>query len=145
MSLIVKITLPIAFATLFYSQIAKSDTNEAPDSQWVLVAQNSDSTDIFSVKKGSFEFTKTKGGTTIAVVLGQLEDKKKKSVSYYKWYVTTDDCANGIGKLVMLKINGDFDFETDYVSGGKSIGSSIADTICGIYLDAIKTEKDKGV
>jgi hypothetical protein len=85
------------------------------------------------------------GGAAIAIILGQIEDKKAKEVSYRKWYVTTADCEAGVGKLVILKVDGTYDMETDYVSNGNSISSDIGDVICGIYFDNKKAQEEKGL
>ncbi len=118
---------------------------EKESSEWVPITQNSDDTKFYSGKKGSYELTSTKGGTPIAMVLGQIEDKKAKNVSYGKWYVTAAECEAGIGKLVILKVDGDYDGEVDYVSKGNNIASAIGDLICGIYLGNKKAREAKGV
>lgn len=121
------------------------NAQERNSSEWVHIAQNSDGTMFYSSKKGSYELTSTKGGAAIAIILGQIEDKKAKEVSYRKWYVTTADCEAGVGKLVILKVDGIYDMETDYVSNGNSISSDIGDVICGIYFDNKKAQEEKGL
>ncbi len=118
---------------------------EKESSVWSLITQDRDDTKFYSGKKGSYELTSTKGGTPIAMILGQIEDKKAKKFSYGKWYVTAAECEVGIGKLVILKVNGDYDGEIDYVSKGNNIASVIGDLICGIYLDNKKAQEAKGV
>ena len=115
------------------------------ESEWVLIVQNSDDTRFYSGKKGSYELTTTKGGAQVAMILGQTDDKKSKNVTFRKWYVTTADCDAGLGKLVILKLNGDYDTETDYVAKGNNIASGIGDMICGIYLSNKKKQESKGV
>ena len=116
-----------------------------PQSEWILITQNSDDTKFYSGKRGSYELSSTKAGTPIALILGQIEDKKTKNVSYGKWYVTTADCEAGLGKLVLLKVNGDYDGEVDYVAKGNNIASGIGDMICGIYLSNKREQEGKGV
>jgi hypothetical protein len=118
---------------------------ENPNSEWVHITKSSDDTKFYSGKKGSYELTSTKGGTPIALILGQTEDKKAKSVSYGKWYVTAGDCEAGVGKLVILKVSGDYEMEADYVSKGNSIASGIGDFICSVYFYNKKEQQDKGV
>lgn len=116
-----------------------------PQSEWILITQNSDDTKFYSGKRGSYELSSTKAGTPIALIMGQIEDKKAKNVTYSKWYVTTADCESGLGKLVLLKVNGDFDGETDYVAKGNNIASGIGDMICAIYLSNKREQEGKGV
>lgn len=118
---------------------------EKDDSPWIFIATNSQKTDTYSAKKGSFEITKTKSGTEIALVLGQIEDKKNNITGYKKWYVSTSDCKNGMGKLVVLKVNGDYDFESDFVADGNNIASGIADFICSVYRFDKNQKQGKGI
>lgn len=115
------------------------------NSDWVAIVSSSDNSMLYSGKKGSFELTSTKGEIPIAVLLGQTENKKNKSITYNKWYVSTSDCERGLGKIVFLKISGDFDFEVDYVSKGDSVGSSIADAICTVYKSVVEANDAKGI
>lgn len=145
------ITTKAFLVTALYASVWSSQStfaaspNTPAESEWVVIAQNSDDTTFYSGKSGSFEITTTKAGTRIAMILGQIEDKKLKTVTYNKWYVTTADCDAGIGKLVVLKVNGDFDNETDYVSKGKNIASGIGDMICDIYQSDKKEKNGKSV
>lgn len=113
------------------------------ESDWVEVS--STDTDTFSVRKGSFKVTKTKGGSDIAVVLGQATNRKSKSIEYRQWYVSKDDCLSGLGKLVILDTKGTYVGEVDFVAKGDSAASGIADTICRIYLADLKEQQDKGI
>lgn len=124
---------------------AAAPSPSANNSEWILITQNSDDSRFYSGKRGSFEITTTKAGESVAMILGQTEDKKDKSVSYGKWYVSVKDCNAGLGKLVILKISGEFDFEADFVAKGNNIASGIADVICGIYEADRKAKQDKGV
>ena len=118
---------------------------EKESSEWVLIIRDSDDAMFYSGKKSSYELTTTKGGTPIAMVLGQIEDKKAKKFNYGRWYVTAAECEAGIGKLVILKVDGNYDMEVDYVSKGNNIASAIGDLICGIYLRNKKAREAKGV
>lgn len=114
-------------------------------SDWILIAQTNDDERSYSGRKGSYELFATKGGTPIAMILGQTEDGISKKVTYNKWYVAVSDCEAGMGKLVALKVSGEYEFETDYVAKGKNIASGIGDLICDIYLDNKKAMENKGV
>ena len=126
----------------FTGQLRAQDQS---DSEWILIVQNSDDTRFYSGKRGSYELSATKGGAPIAMILGQTEDRISRNVTYNKWYVTTSDCEAGIGKLVTLKVSGEYDFETDYVARGNNIASSIGDLVCSIYLDNKRVRESKGV
>lgn len=115
------------------------------DSEWIPITQNIEDTQFYSGKKGSFEITTTKSGLNVATIIGQTEDRKQKSATYNKWYVSIDDCDAGMGKLVVLKINGEYSFEGDFVSGGKNIASRIADVICEIYQNDLKNKDSKSI
>lgn len=115
------------------------------DSPWIYITANSENTDKYSVKKGTFEIAKTKSGTEIAVVLGQIQRKKNNQIDYNKWYVSTSDCEKGMGKLVILKVNGDYDFESDFVADGNNISSGIADFICFLYKFDKNQKQGKGI
>lgn len=115
------------------------------DSPWIYITKNSENTDTYSAKKGSFEITSNKSGTEIALVLGQVQQKKNNQFNYNKWYVTTSDCEMGMGKIVILKVNGDYYFETDFVAEGNNIASAIADFICSVYKFDKKQKQGKGV
>ena len=104
------------------------------DPTWIHITNDSNDTMVYSAKSGSYAVITVRNGTEVATVLGQIENIAKKSAEYKRWYVPTSDCISGFGKLVTLKVNGDYDFEVDYVAKGKNIASGIGDTICGIYL-----------
>lgn len=129
----------------FCGTLIAAYAQQKPESDWVLIAQNSDDTKFYSGKRGSYELATTRGGTQIAVILGQTEDKKSKNVTYGQWYVTTSDCEAGLGKLVILKLSGEYEMEADYISKGKNIASAIGDVICGIYLSNKKKQESKGM
>ena len=133
----------IVLAASTFTLTALAADGVSPKSDWVEVA--STDTHTFSVRKGSFEVTETKGGADIAVVLGQATNKKNKSIEYRQWYVSKDDCVSGLGKLVMLDTKGAYVSEVDFVAKGDSAASGIADTICRIYLDELKKQQDKGI
>ncbi len=100
---------------------------------------------MYSIRKGSFEITKTKAGTPIAVVIVQDTEKKTQNITYNQTYVTKSDCLNGLGKIVSLDTSGQYLYENDFVSDGNSIASSIASLICGIYNDELKKQSDKSI
>jgi hypothetical protein len=135
----------IAGSLCWCPQTMAEQPKTSEKSEWIFIASNRDDTRFYSGKRGSFEIVTTKGGTQAAMVLGQIDDRKDNTITYNKWYVSTSDCQSGIGKLVALKVGGDFDFEADYVAKGESIASSIADTICAVYRSDTETKEAKGI
>jgi hypothetical protein len=98
--------------------------------EWVQLAETDDF--AFEARAGSFESTKTKAGVPISVLTGRARNKKTTVIEFEKWYVTTQDCLKGSGKLVTLSLNGEFKFDSDYIDNGGTIASSIAGMVCGI-------------
>lgn len=128
--------------SLVFAAIAVLATPVYAD-EWVKVA--SSDANVFSAKAGSFEIRENKRGDAIAVMTGSSLNKRSGQISYAQWYVAVGDCERGMGKLVNLTTTGDFDFESDFVAGGSSVGAAIADTICGLYKASVKTREGKGL
>lgn len=127
-----------------FAAMALAYAGQASAQEWVRIA-NSNGGDIYSAKSGSFELTRNKAGRQIAVVVGSTYWSAKKQYTYAKWYVTADDCDAGMGKLVVLQVNGEFDWDTDFVKGGQSISAGVADTICALYDEAKKRQQSRGL
>jgi opacity protein-like surface antigen len=90
---------------------------------------------------GSVEATTNRAGVKIRAAAGRVFDKKTKSYRFERWYVTVDSCRSGYGKIATTEMNGDFKFETDFVLGGGSIASALADILC--YY--VKESDQKGI
>lgn len=118
---------------------------KSEESEWIFITENVDYTRLYSGKSGTFELTSTKAGNSVAMILGQIEDKTNKSITYGKWYVSTNDCEAGMGKLVFLTISGEFNRESEFVSSGNNIASGVADFICSVYHLGLEEKKGKGV
>ena len=113
--------------------------------EWILV-ENSKKNDMrWEAKPGSLEFSKTKGGTPIVAVIGKTTNTKTSSIELYKWYVSADDCGRKMGKVVSLKISGEFSFENDFVFDSGTIASGLAEFICGVADYAISEQRKKGL
>lgn len=87
---------------------------------------------IWSVKKGSFSFSRTKEDKPMAMVIGRSRDINTKKVDFYRWYVTANDCYADLGELVVLDLQGDVIIKIDFVIGGGSVSSLIAEFICKV-------------
>lgn len=128
----------------FSPEIA-AQSKGAESSEWIFLANNADNTTTYSAKAGSFEVTSTKGGAPIALILGQIHDKKTNKISYSKFYVSVRDCERGTGKIVGLTIEGEFSFESDYVSKGENIASYLGDFICSVHRLSEEANEAKGI
>ena len=114
------------------------------ESGWVDIATHPDGS-VWSAKSGSLEFSKTKGETPIAIVVGRVSNSKTSKIDLYKWYVSGTDCAGEMGKVVSLNISGEYLFENDFVFGAGNIAAAMAESICGAAQYQIKAIKDKSL
>ena len=92
-------------------------------------------------KAGTREFSTNRAGKQIITAFGRTYAKSDKKYDFVRWYVTVEDCKAGYGKLVTLKMNGDFWFDNDFVENGGTVGSRVAEILC--Y--PVKEEQSKGV
>lgn len=99
----------------------------------------------FSLRNGSFEVSQTKAGKTVASIIVQSNHKPTDTIEYRKWYVSAEDCLAGIGKVVILKTDGTYLYENDYVSEGDSVASSGGDIICAVYKADLAEKSEKGL
>lgn len=126
-------TIAICISTVVYAQ-----------ADWINIASKKDGMK-WAVQPGSLEFSQTKGGTSIAVVIGRVTDPKTSTVSLYKWYVSASDCTRQMGKVVSLDISGEYKFENDFVFGSGNIASSMAEVICAAAEYRISEKVKKGL
>jgi hypothetical protein len=121
-----KLCLTLLLATTFASQTALAQTD------WVKVASSKSSGGVWEGKSSSLDYSKTKAGVPIIVVVGRKSDTTTQAVSLHKWYVTVDDCRSKKGKVVTLKVTGEFEFENDFAFGGDTVATSLAEFVCGV-------------
>jgi hypothetical protein len=98
-----------------------------------------------SLKKGTGEFTKTKGGDDILVVVARYFDKKSNSISLEKKYVKLADCVEKQGQIVTLSLQGEYQYENDFVFSSGSIASATAELICDVYEHEMDKLNKKGI
>ena len=125
------------------SMLASPLAAAAESDTWIMISDTDSHT--YSGKRGSFEISKTKGGTPIGVIRGQKYDKRAKTYTYEQWYISQSDCLNEMGKLVILDSSGVFKFETDFVADGMSAASGIGDLICSLYKQTLEEQRSKGI
>ena len=134
-----KFSFTLLLVSAFASQTALAQTD------WVKVSSSKSSGTVWEGKPSSLEYSKTKAGVPIIVVVGRKSNTSKQEVSLQKWYVTADDCKNKKGKVVTLKITGEFDYETDFVFGGDTVATSLAEFVCGVKTPKKVDNSDKGL
>ena len=130
-------SLLAAFLLASYSLSAYSQT------EWIFVANTSDDSVRWEAKPGSFEFSETKDGTPIAIIVGKITNKKTSIVALYKWYVSAEDCGRKMGKVVSLNVSGEFVLESDFVFDSGNISSGLAEFICTVADYAVSDKKKK--
>lgn len=112
--------------------------------EWIDIASHNDGTK-WAVQAGSLELSKTKGGVSIAVVVGRISNPNTSSITLNKWYASASDCSKKMGKIVTLDVGGDYKYENDFVIGAGNIASSIAEAICGAADYRIKEKNAKSL
>lgn len=111
--------------------------------EWVNIGETD--TSVWDIQAGSLEESKTKAGIPIVVVVGRVSTKSTKNIDVRKWYVSIEDCDRKMGKIVTLDVDGKYRHETDVVFGAGSIGSMVAEMICGAYMQRIDERDKKGI
>lgn len=135
-----KILTALAISLVF---VAPSIAAEEEDPSWHKFGVTDASE--YSFRKGSFEQTENKAGETVVSFVVQVLDIQSTVLDYQKWYVSTQDCVAGIGKVVILSTDGTYLREADYVSKGQSIASSAGEILCYGYEQLMKQQEGKGI
>ena len=130
------------FITFFVLCIA---AHAYAESDWVLIAASDDNINIWEGRKKSQEDTTTKGGIKISVFSGRIFNKKEKSYTFQKWYVSHEDCIAGYGKVVSLDIQGKYQHENDFVINGGNVASAVAEIACYPVLEEKKNRDSKSI
>jgi hypothetical protein len=110
---------------------------------WVEVG--SVETTTYSIKTASYSLETNRNGEEVATVIGRSVESKSTRVEVHKWYVSSADCSRGYGSLVTLTINGDFDFDNEFVVNSGSMASLLAELICGVHGRAQSEAAGKGI
>jgi len=122
---------------------ACSSVVAADDDEWIEYATTP--TDKFYLKKGTGEVINNKSGEEVFMAIHKNLDMKKKEISFRKVYVRQKDCESGAGKVVFLYVGGNFDDEVDFVLGGGSVGSTLAEYLCSTYESVKREEQEKSI
>ncbi|WP_313667185.1 hypothetical protein [Atlantibacter sp.] len=115
---------------------------DGSDSLWLAMARTEDNltTNVYSAKKGTFKHAKRES----SLLMQDAEENKvtKKSIVAYNKVVISDEaCDNGYGKTKFFSLDGKFLYDTDYIEGGRSVGSNIGEFLCIIRAELTKQGK----
>lgn len=124
--------------SLFLSLSASAGTN------WISLDETKDGSK-WEAKPGSFEFSTNRNKISVAVIAGRVVNSKTSEIQLYKWYVTAADCSKKMGKLVSLGVDGEYQFDNDFMYGSGSVASSIAEFICAVADNNIKKAEGKSL
>ena len=104
----------------------QNTSNNKPSPKWDRIATSvGQFPTYYSAKAGSLRKVNNQ-----VTVIGEANNTLTHKVNLYKWSVSIRDCNNQMGVLKFYKLNGEFAFKADFVSGGSSVASGIAGTIC---------------
>ncbi|MFV3380353.1 MULTISPECIES: hypothetical protein [Pseudomonas] len=99
----------------------------------------------WEAKPGSFEFSTNRNKVSIAVIAGRVVSSKSSDIDLYKWYVSAADCSKKMGKLVSLGVDGEYQFDNDFMYGSGNVASSIAEFICAVADHNLKKAEGKSL
>ncbi|PRA59128.1 MULTISPECIES: hypothetical protein [Pseudomonas] len=99
----------------------------------------------WEAKPGSFEFSTNRNKVSVAVIAGRVVNSKTSDIALYKWYVSAADCSKKMGKLVSLGVDGEYQFDNDFMYGSGSVASSVAEFICAVADNNIKKAEGKSL
>jgi hypothetical protein len=85
---------------------------------------------VWEGRAGTRDFDKNRGGEPIITAAGRTREKVSNRISFVRWYARVDDCRLQYGKLVTTDMGGTFLREADFVLGGGTIASSLAEVLC---------------
>ncbi|WP_157079218.1 hypothetical protein [Serratia ficaria] len=105
---------------------AKTEYEPPKIEGWTLLAGNDDY--AFYGKNGSAEHLK--GVHSVIIQQVPTNQRYDKKVYYTRFSVSDNDCKRGMGSVNVYDLSGKNMFKSDYVSGGNSVGASIADVVC---------------
>lgn len=136
MKKILKTIIPFGFLTTSLLVMAQNDN-------WIPIA-GSDTITYYGLRD-SGSVTKNKAGEQIVILTVKSDNKKTKSVTLEKMYVTVDNCLKKQGKAVVLNMDGEFKYEYDFIYGAGSVGSAKAEIVCDIYGTDREEKIKKGI
>ena len=136
-------TLAKSLAPVLYFVVLLGSNIAYAQQDWFAVAGTDEST--WEVQNGSFEEVQTKGGELIAVVISRVTNKSTKRIDLRKTYVSLASCEKKMGKVVTLDLDGKFRYENDFLLGGGTVASGLAEFICEVHSIRVKAAEKKGI
>jgi len=115
----------------------------AAQDKWLNIANSDESSWDFQPR--SLDEVTTRAGIDVAVVVGRVINNKTKKIDLRKWYVSLSDCDRQMGNVVALDINGNYQYENDFVFGSGTIATALAEAICSAYSYRVKNRNEKGI
>lgn len=107
------------------------------DQTWIPVGETDES--AWDIKNGSLQFGKDKQGEPSAMVLGRVRSFADRNVSFYRWHISSADCAKQAGKLYVLSMDGEEVGVLDYVEDGGNMTAAIGEMICASAVKASRS------
>ncbi len=105
---------------------------------WVPLAADTKGKNFFYGKVDSFKID-SKG---ISVIIQSIESGS--SVQYMKGFIDRNTCESGYGEMTISSLSGKSIAKIDYVKGGSSLGSGMADMLCYILENIGKKHRFRG-
>jgi hypothetical protein len=136
-------TLIKCVVSLFLSITLSNHNTAHAQQEWYEVGSTDES--IWEVQSGSFEETRTKGGDPIVVMISRVTNKSTKRIDLRKTYVPVASCEKRMGKVVTLDLDGKFRYENDFLIGGGTIASGLAEFVCEVHSIRVKAAEKKGI
>ncbi|MBT9571076.1 MAG: hypothetical protein IV106_08205 [Pseudomonas umsongensis] len=93
----------------------------------------------YQIQDGSFRFDKNSNGTALAVVIGRRIITTSQDILLLQWSVSAQDCVNERGSITVYDVNGNPSFQNDFVFGGGTLASIVAETVCAAAMKAAET------
>ncbi|MCE0846010.1 hypothetical protein LVQ79_10680 [Buttiauxella sp. A2-C1_F] len=104
---------------------------EAPEIQgWTYLAGSKNFLEY--AKEGSGKLVK--GTRTMLVQLVPVDEAINQKVQYQKFTISDRDCKAGYGVIKLYALSGELLANVDYVQGGSSVSTVVADILCSIEL-----------
>lgn len=110
-------------------------TNTSFAQSWVEVAESA--TSKFYILSGSVGTGKTDAGDNIFFARGRTVRLDINRTEFAGWYVKISECLRQSGKFVVVNMNGEFQFDTDFKIGDNRISSSLAQIICQVGMEQL--------
>lgn len=101
----------------------------AQQDEWITLGRTDTAT--WEMKPHSLSFTELRGVPGVMIV-GQVTMRKTERVKLGKWYVSISDCERGMGQLVVLSIDGEYQYKNDFAFDARTATSGVAEYICAL-------------